>query len=156
MEIILCKTDSSFPYFNKFNLFILLLYGLLGTLKVMKHFYIFLLLGGIFFVLNPAPVFAQTTWQNCTQNGIATLRCIPLVINNIVNASMIFAGVVAIFFIILSGIKLMLSGGDQVAVEKAKKTLTFAIMGLVIISLAFAIINFVGSRVGFTPLDINI
>ena len=122
-------------------LFILLLYGLLGTLKVMKHFYIFLLLGGIFFVLNPAPVFAQTTWQNCTQNGIATLRCIPLVINNIVNASMIFAGVVAIFFIILSGIKLMLSGGDQVAVEKAKKTLTFAIMGLVIISLAFAIIN---------------
>lgn len=122
----------------------------------MKNLYIFLLLGGIFFVLNPSPVFAQTTWQNCTQNGIATLRCIPLVINNIVNASMIFAGVIAVFFIILSGIKLILSGGDQIQIQKAKKTLTFAIIGLVIISLAFVIINFIGSRVGFKPLDIKI
>ena len=65
---------------------------------------------------------------------------------------MIFAGAVAIFFIILSGIKLMLSGGDQIQVEKSKKTLTFAIIGLVIISLAFVIINFIGSRLGFRAI----
>lgn len=91
-------------------------------------------------------------WSNCVENGVATLRCIPVAINGVVNASMILAAIVAIFFIILSGIKLLISGGDEIQVGKAKKSLTYAIVGLVIISLAFVIVNFIGTRLNFKAI----
>ena len=83
---------------------------------------------------------------NTTQ--IATLACIPAVFKNIINAAMIFAGVVALFFIILSGIKMITSGGDQKQLEGARKTLTWAIVGLVIIFLSFFIINVIAGITG--------
>lgn len=92
-------------------------------------------------------------WDECLQppgdpNGIATLQCVPIVFENIVRAALLFAGVVALFFIIISGIRLITSGGDPKAVEGARKTLTFAIIGLVIILLSFFIISVIGYITG--------
>lgn len=84
-------------------------------------------------------------WGTCIKGGVATLECIPKVFQNVINGALLFSGVVALFFIIFSGIKLMLSQGDPKQVEGARHTLTYAIAGLLLILLSFLIINLISS-----------
>jgi len=46
------------------------------------------------------------------------------------------------------------SGGDQKRVESAKKTMTFAILGIVLIFLSFAIINLIAYVTGVSCIKI--
>lgn len=88
-------------------------------------------------------------WGDCvTESGVATLRCLPVVLGNIINFGLIASGVVAVIFIIIAGAKMVTSGGDQKKVDGARKTMTWAIIGLVVILLAFAIVNFLGVLTG--------
>jgi heme O synthase-like polyprenyltransferase len=92
-------------------------------------------------------------WDSCLENvgggqKVATLSCIPIVFANLINVALIFAGVVAVIFIILGGIKFINSGGDPKRVEGAQKTITFAILGLVIVFSSFLIIHFIGNVTG--------
>lgn len=50
----------------------------------------------------------------------------------------------ALFFLIFGGIKWLISQGDKKQVETAQKTITYAIIGLVIVLLSFFIINLIG------------
>jgi len=84
-------------------------------------------------------------WGSCVQNGVATLGCIPKVFSNVVDWAVALAGLTAVFFIIFSGIKFLTSGGDPKQVEGAKKTLTYAIAGLIIVFISFAIIKLIGT-----------
>lgn len=88
--------------------------------------------------------------DQCVVDGVGTLKCIPCLVGNVVNFGLIIAGIAAAGFIILSGIKFMLSGGDPVKVSQARKTMTMAIIGLVIVVLSYTIINFAGSSFGIT------
>ena len=83
-------------------------------------------------------------WGTCLVDGVATLRCLPVVFQNVISAFLLFVGVVALFMIIYSGIKLITSGGDPKQVEAARKIMTYAIIGAVIVLLSFAIIYFIG------------
>ncbi len=84
-----------------------------------------------------------TKWDTCLDNNVATLRCIPIVLQNIISAALLFSGVVALFLIIYSGIKLVYSGGDQKQVQSARQIMTYAILGLVLVLLSFGIIYFI-------------
>lgn len=55
----------------------------------------------------------------------------------------IIVGIAAVIMIIVSGIRLITSGGNQEAVANARKRITSAIIGLVIVALSWTIINFV-------------
>ena len=68
-----------------------------------------------------------------------------LVINvtNIINAIIGALGIVAVIVIIIGGVNYMTSSGDAGKVKKAKDTIMYGIIGLVICVLAFAIVNFV-------------
>ena len=93
--------------------------------------------------------YAQGTGTDCfNQNGIATLRCIPYFTKNLINALFLLSGISAVFFIIISGIRLMLSGGDPIKVEKARSTFTYALIGLAIILLSFVILQVVSVITG--------
>lgn len=48
------------------------------------------------------------------------------------------------FFVIFGGLKWMLSQGDKKQVESAQKTITFAVIGLVLVLVSFFIINLIG------------
>lgn len=89
-------------------------------------------------------------WGACVVNDVATLNCLPILFENTIRAALLFAGIVTLFFIILSGIKLVTSGGDPKAVEAARKTLTYAIVGLVIVLVSFLIINIIAFITGAT------
>ena len=87
-------------------------------------------------------------WGDCVDNGVATLGCIPVIFHNLVNWALILAGTTAVFFIIFSGVKFITSGGDPKQVEGARKTATWAIVGLVIILFSFGIINVIAGITG--------
>lgn len=60
----------------------------------------------------------------------------------------IAAVVLSLFFILWSGIQWITSGGDKQALEKARARLTYAIVGLIIVFLAFFIVNLIGGFFG--------
>ena len=62
---------------------------------------------------------------------------------NIINAVIGVLGLVAVVVIIIGGINYMMSSGDTSKVKKAKDTILYGVIGLVICVLAFAIVNFV-------------
>ncbi|MCL6096889.1 MAG: pilin [Patescibacteria group bacterium] len=87
-------------------------------------------------------------WGSCVENGVATLSCIPIIFKNVVNWALILAGITAVFFIIFSGIKFITSGGDPKQVEGARQTVTWAIIGLLIVLFSFGIINIIAGLTG--------
>ena len=52
-------------------------------------------------------------------------------------------GAIAVIMVIVGGLRYAISGGNSVAVAAARNTITYAIVGLVIAVLAYAIVNFV-------------
>lgn len=88
------------------------------------------------------------TWDDCVVDGIATLKCLPIIFGNLINILIIFGGVTAVILVILGGIKFITSGGDPIKVESARRTVTFAIIGLAIILLSFVLIKVISVVTG--------
>lgn len=57
-------------------------------------------------------------------------------------------GAMALFFAVLAGARYALSKGEPENIQKAKNELKYSVMGLVIVSLAAAIVNYVIGRLG--------
>jgi hypothetical protein len=68
-------------------------------------------------------------------------------VNTIINVIIGVIGFVAVVVIILGGVQYTTSAGDPGKVKKAKDTILYGIVGLVIALLAFAIVNFVLSSI---------
>ena len=64
----------------------------------------------------------------------------------VVHVILYIVGILAVVMIIIGGIQYTTSAGDQNAVTKAKNTILYGIVGLVIAVLAYAIVSFVISR----------
>lgn len=62
-----------------------------------------------------------------------------------------FAGALAVVAIIYSGIMYMTAGGDQEKALKARKNLLWAILGVIIVFLSYAIVRSIGNIIGETP-----
>lgn len=61
----------------------------------------------------------------------------------ILNVLSIIAGVAGVIMIIVSGLRYITSGGDAQSVSGAKRTLIYAIVGLVVVAFAQFIVRFV-------------
>lgn len=61
----------------------------------------------------------------------------------IVNALLFIIGALSVVMLIYGGIRYTISGGDSNAVTAAKNTIMYAIIGIVVAVLAYAIVNFV-------------
>ena len=60
-----------------------------------------------------------------------------------VNIMLFAVGILAVIMLIWGGIRYVLSGGDSGAVSSAKKTILYAVVGVIVAILAYAIVNFV-------------
>ncbi len=69
-------------------------------------------------------------------------------VKDIINTVLYVVGILAVVMVIIGGVQYTTSGGDQAAVTKAKNTILYGLVGLVISVLAYAIVNFVLSKVG--------
>jgi TRAP-type C4-dicarboxylate transport system permease small subunit len=65
------------------------------------------------------------------------------VFKQVTNTILYIVGIIAVIMLIIGGIRYVISGGDAKKVTDAKNTVLYAIIGLVISFLAFAIVNFV-------------
>ena len=65
------------------------------------------------------------------------------VFKQITNTILYIVGIIAVIMLIIGGIRYVISGGDSKKVTDAKNTVLYAIIGLIIAFLAFAIVNFV-------------
>ena len=68
-----------------------------------------------------------------------------IIIVKIINVSLGLLGIIATMLIIYAGFLWMTGGGDQTKVDKARKIIFSAIIGLVIILMAFAITRYVST-----------
>ncbi len=64
-------------------------------------------------------------------------------ISTIINVILGVVGIVAVIMVILGGIQYTTAAGDPAKAKRAKDTILYGIIGLVISLLAFAIVNFV-------------
>lgn len=67
---------------------------------------------------------------------------------DIVKEVLLFMALVAVIVVVIAGVRLVISQGEQDQVDKAKKTIIYAIIGLIIIALASAIVKFVEMALG--------
>lgn len=61
----------------------------------------------------------------------------------IINIMLIAIGIVAVIMLIVGGFRYVLSNGNEKAISGAKDTILYAVIGIVIALLSFAIVNFV-------------
>lgn len=64
-------------------------------------------------------------------------------------------GIWAVAFIVIGGFKMVISQGNEEAVTAAKKTITWAVIGLVVVLLAFSIIAIVQNLIGIDVKDVK-
>ena len=61
----------------------------------------------------------------------------------ITNVLLFIIGAVSVIMLIIGGIRYVVSGGDSAAVTSAKNTILYAVVGIIVAILAFALVNFV-------------
>lgn len=65
------------------------------------------------------------------------------VFSRITNTVLLIVGLISVIMLVYGGLRYILSGGDSKKVTDAKNTILYAIIGLIISMLAYAIIHFV-------------
>ena len=69
----------------------------------------------------------------------------------ITNVLLFIIGAVAVIMLIIGGIRYTVSAGDSNAITSAKNTILYAIVGIIVAILAYAVVNWViGSFTGST------
>lgn len=103
-----------------------------------------LVLGGV----SAQPVFAASAGSQ-VQDGVDAVggdenkTDLNSFIKTIINVLLFVVGAVAVIMIIVGGIRYVTSNGEQAHVKGAKDTILYAVVGLVVAILAYAIVNFV-------------
>lgn len=69
-------------------------------------------------------------------------------VTNIINFFLGLLGLIAVAFLIYAGVLMVTAGGNEEQVGKAKKIITYSVIGIVIILLSYTIVSFVTSALG--------
>lgn len=67
-------------------------------------------------------------------------------VTNVLNLFYFIAGVVAVIVIIIAGFNMTVSGNNPSSVSKARNAIMYAVVGLIVVLLAFTITHFVIGR----------
>ena len=94
------------------------------------------------------PAFAQTSIQDGASAAKDDAQAESLkgddgVFKLVTNIALYIIGAVSVLMLIYGGIRYTISGGDTAAVTAAKNTILYAIVGIVVALMAYAIVNFV-------------
>lgn len=83
--------------------------------------------------------------NTCTKNGetVVAGSSVPKVITNMINLLLFVAGAIAALMIVIGGFRYVASNGDSGSASKARDTILYAAIGLVVASLAYVLVNFI-------------
>ena len=117
--------------------------------KIQTFIAAFILVAVSAFVFVPvSTVGAQALDNVCAQNPDSAVCAqkdeqADSFVKTLVNVLLFILGAVAVVSIIVGGFLYAVSGGNSSSVAKAKNTITYAIVGLIVAFLAYAIVNWV-------------
>jgi Type IV secretion system pilin len=96
---------------------------------------------------DPVDVFKGDACKgNTSVCGTSGSTGVYTILKNVVNVLLTIGGIIAVIMIIVGGIKYTTSTGDSGSVNSARETIIYAVVGLVVSIMAFAIVNFVLNR----------
>lgn len=106
-------------------------------------------------LLMPISVLAQVGTVQTGLSGFANFANIYDFLRFIVRVLLSVAAIIAVIFLVIGGIRYVASAGNADAVEAAKSTILYAVIGLVIIILAWFIVlattNLIGTKTKNDP-----
>lgn len=103
---------------------------------------------GISFFATPAYAACDTP-ANCLKESVSATnpggktQSVGSFVKTIVNGLLTLLGAIAVVMIVIGGIRYTVSNGDSGAVTGAKNTILYAVIGLIVAMMAYAIVNFV-------------
>lgn len=95
--------------------------------------------------------FPPTLYDGLNCNGgngcsFTSAQDLLTVVANAIRIVTAFAGALAVLFVVLGGIYYVISAGNPANIKRAKDTITNAVVGLLIASLAYTLVSFVAGR----------
>lgn len=121
----------------------------------MKLLPVLAIAGSLIHKLSPS-VYAQAVqWSSsgCLADGdVATIQCLVPLFRNVVSALLQIAAVALFIMFVVAGFNFIMGGGDPKRMEQAKGTMTYAVIGIVVMVLAYLIIQIIARFTGLTNL----
>ena len=117
-----------------------------------------LVIAGVGAVMMPRMAYAET-YEECLEHAETNadmVKCatekedepeLTDVVKKIINTILYIVGILAVVMMIYGGVQYTTSAGNAAQVTKAKNTIIYGLVGLVIAVLAYAIVNFVLTRI---------
>lgn len=108
------------------------------------------LVAGVGAAALPAPsAMAINVFDQCAGNADSAV-CkaqgtdnVSSMVRIIINTLLIVLGMIAVVMIVIGGIRYTTSNGDSSAIKGAKDTILYAVVGLIVAIMSYAIVNFV-------------
>lgn len=99
-------------------------------------------------------------WTECQSADVARLECLVCIFESLLNIAIRIGGILVLVMFLIGGFKYLTAGGDPKKASQAWNTLSFAVLGLVLMILAWFIMLFLAKFTGLTgpgaPLGIDI
>ncbi|MEP6710462.1 MAG: MMCAP2_0565 family pilin-like conjugal transfer protein [Candidatus Saccharibacteria bacterium] len=99
------------------------------------------------------PVHAINVFKGCSSSTAGstavckdTSSSVDPLIKTLINTLLYALGIIAVIVIVVGGIKFVTSDGDPGKIKSARETILYAVVGLVVAILAYAIVQFVIGR----------
>ena len=106
-----------------------------------------ILMAAIIFMPQPALAFDLSMSDGASSaRGIdqaSTLFGSAGIFTTITNVMLFGVGAIAVIMVVIGGLRYVLSGGNSTNITAAKNTILYAVIGMVIAILAYALVNFV-------------
>lgn len=102
-----------------------------------------MLVNKAFAAVDIASEYAPATALNGTSATLSTL------VNPLINNILIISGILALGTILVSGFSFISASGDKNKTAQASQSLTYGIIGLVVVVAAFLVTRIVGALLGF-------
>jgi len=84
---------------------------------------------------------------NTKQSGLPKVQADQGAISKILTVTFVLIGALAFFFLVIAGLRYILSQGDPARVAEAKNQMIYALVGLIVAGTAGLVVNFVLSKV---------
>jgi hypothetical protein len=94
----------------------------------------------------PALVGAEPTGLDPVPGSAGNITVAQL-LTKVITWVLTFSAAVAVLFLIFGGLQYVTSAGNEKRIDAAKKTILYAVAGLIVIALSFVIVTFVSRNI---------
>jgi len=101
-------------------------------------------------------LFSALIAQTTSTNDVPKIKDLEGIVGNVISATLGLGAITVFIMLVVAGFKFLTSGGDPKATDSAKKTITFAIAGVVILALSYLLLVFIKNFTGVEVTKFNI